>query len=122
MTMADDRREVPHIVSSSILSEPDKRAAELESAGFEREELEKEARRLQHHRREGVRNLVHQGAQALIMVAIAILVIMVATWGWHLLLPENLHYLSPTQYHELKNVLFSAALSAFVADYARKIL
>ena len=83
MTMADDRREVPHIVSSSIVSEPDKRAAELESAGFEGR-IRKEARRLQHHRREGVRNLVHQGAQALIMVAIAILVIMVATWGWHL--------------------------------------
>ena len=96
--------------------------AARELAGFIDADLEQEARTLQHRRREELRGNLHAGAVVLIWISIGILALMVLFWAYHLLAPDNIHFLSPEQYNELKSVLFSAALSAFVSGYAKKIL
>ena len=113
-------REVPSVPLDGS-SEPDKEAKQ-EFAEYKDQRLEQEARRLQHRRREGVRQQVHVGALLLIWLAIIVSAGMLVTWGFHLLAPEGYHYLSPDQYDELKNVLFSALLAAFVSEYAKKVL
>ena len=47
---------------------------------------------------------------------------MLITWGFHLLTTDEYHYPGSEQYDELKNVLFSALLAAFVSEYAKKVL
>ena len=70
----------------------------------------------------GMRALVSWVVRILAIVGLLILTTMLLTWGWHFVTPENLHYLTAAQRDELKDVLFSAALSAFVTSYARRTL
>ena len=92
--------------------------AVTEQQEFADDKLEKEARKLQHHRREGIRNIVHQSAMILIMVSVLILLLMMVIWAWHVLTPWG--YLTEERLEDLRNMLFSGALAALVSDYARK--
>lgn len=114
------RKSVPDIPINDLGTSDEDAAKEL--ASFRSEELEKEARSYQHRRRESIRDTLHKGAKLLIWIAIVILTTMVLFWAYHLLAPEHLHFLSTDQYNELKSVLFSAALSAFVSGYAKQML
>ncbi|MDE0308371.1 MAG: hypothetical protein OXI60_00860 [Acidiferrobacterales bacterium] len=94
--------------------------ASKERLDFADESLERDARKLQHNRREGIRKWVHRVAVFLIILAGVILSLMLFTWAWHVMAPWP--YLSEDKYEELKNMLFSAAIAAFVSDYAKKML
>ena len=94
--------------------------ASKEQSDFADESLESDARILQHNRREGIRKWVHRVAIFLIVLAGIILSAMLITWAWHVMTPWP--YLSEGKYDELKNMLFSAAIAAFVSDYAKKML
>ena len=109
-------RDVPELPSRKPDQADDK--ASRESAAF-RENLEKEARQLQHQRLEGAKKHFHWGLIILMWIGIATFGVILITWAWHLVTPW--HYLSMPAYNDLKNVLFSAALASFVLDHIKKI-
>lgn len=73
-------------------------------------------------RKEVLRNNAHWGLILLLWIGVILVASMIAIWGIHMLGPNNYHFLSEGQYQELKSVLFSAALAAFVSEYVRKVM
>ena len=76
----------------------------------------------QHFRKEDLRSVIHWSIVILVLIAVVTIGGMLATWGWHTLAPQHYHWLSPEELTQIKSLLFSAAMAAFVSEYARKML
>lgn len=119
--MDDGGRDIPDIEDPKESDEGFENA-KREQYRFTKEDLENETRILDHSRSEGIKNAVHSVAVVLIASAGIVLLLMMASWTYHVLTPESWHYLSPRQFEELKNMLFSASMALVVSEYAKKML
>jgi hypothetical protein len=82
------------------------------------DDLETVSKRNEHGRKEKIKDLLNQGA--LIILGFAILGVLIAgmVFVWHLLSPDNWHWLSSEELRELRSTLSTIILSSAVTGYA----
>ena len=91
-----------------------------ESEGVEPDDLEQDAKKKAHHRREKFRDQLQNYIYVLLALFVMLLVIFVFIWGWHLLTPSSWHWLTDEQLFKLQGIMSSGLLAVFVSDYARR--
>lgn len=118
---ADFKRLNPKLLSpesgSSIIknqSEPDVLTIDGQSSkeakSFANENLEKEAKIRAHYRKEQFRNNTSIAALIVFWLVVSSFVGMALIWVYHLVTPENWHFLSTLQNEKLQTILFSAII------------
>lgn len=121
---ADSKRysspnQVKHIPVPDVV---DSVASKEDSAFSEVDGYAKESRRQEHLRAETLRRLLHKFVLLGVMIVGALLLVGVLVWGWHVLLPMNLRWLSIDEIVEIQKIMSSALLALVISDYSRKYL
>ena len=97
-------------------SEPqDRRAAQSEEFQLEREASE-------HRRDEIARNILAWGMWILMIVVFAIIILAIATLGFHLLAPETYHWLDKDSLRQVRSAVLSGAVVGLGTTYLRRYL
>ena len=91
-----------------------------ESEGVKSGDLEKDAKEKAHHRREEFRDRLQNYIYVLLALFVILLIVFVFIWGWHLLSPASMHWLTDEQLFKLQGIMSSGLLAVFVSDYARR--
>lgn len=99
----------------------DKSDAEKESESISLMQLEKNAAKNDHNRRESSKQWVHRGNVALIIVLYVLMISSVIILGYHWLAAESWHYLKDSQLDVIKTLIFSALSTSFAKDFIKNI-
>ncbi|AJY65521.1 Uncharacterised protein [Burkholderia pseudomallei] len=83
-------------------------------------DLEKDGARQEHKRHQTFRNHINVATIGLFWVICLGLLIGIATYAWHMVTPDALHYLTEKQLDKLQTVLGSAVLSSALTGYVNK--
>lgn len=100
----------------------DSAASKEDKAFYEVDSYAEESRKQEHLRAETLRHLLHKLVIGGVMIVGALLLIGVVIWGWHVLLPMNLRWLSTDEIVEIQKIMSSALLALVISDYSRKYL
>ena len=91
-----------------------------ESLQAEEEERELERHRSEHQRDQRFRRLIGWGVSALIVIVFIIIAAALIALGYHLLMPERLHWLDGDGIENVKDFALSGALVGFGTAYVRR--
>jgi hypothetical protein len=83
---------------------------------------EDDARRQDHGRSQGLKNVGYWATVALIAGGVLLIIVMTGIWAWHMLLPPCRRWLSHDEVEHLQSLLFSGALSAALTVLGKKVL
>lgn len=86
------------------------------------DDLEAVERKNDHNRMESLRHIVHDLARWFLMLAGVIVTVGILFWSWHLLLPEELWFLSGAQRDRIQTILTTILFSGLVGGYARRVM
>jgi cell division septal protein FtsQ len=100
---------------------PDERAV-LESQALDLGNLEQEARRNAHERKEKFREHFSFAMQLIFWLAVFLIVAMGFSWAWHMIAPSSWSYLNETQIQKIETILFSGALAGLIPRFAEKYI
>jgi len=82
--------------------------------------LEQKSIEGEHKRQEVIKNIIHLAIIILICISVISISITILVRIFHLVLPENLQWLTKEQINTIDHFLFSGAIGGFVAGYIRK--
>jgi hypothetical protein len=85
-------------------------------------DLEKDAKRREHQRRENARKNFHWCNTALIFVVYAIVIFSVIEWGLHFLLPLPYHFLPSEQIDTITTAICSSIATVCAKEFYKKNL
>jgi uncharacterized membrane protein YcjF (UPF0283 family) len=111
------------IVKNIPIPQPSKEIdllAEREASAIETGNYEQEARKNEHYRRERFQNHLGYAAIILFWLAVFALILMATCWIWHIVAPEQWHFLTAQQISSIQNMLFSATIAKFIPQIAKK--
>lgn len=94
--------------------------ANIEAESFSNEELEQVAKKNEHGRREGAKNIFHYGNILLLIVVFTGIIISVLVMFFHWVSPQQWHFLLPNQIDTIKTILFSALATTCVKEFYKK--
>ncbi len=98
-----------------------------ESESNEPQRAKDEARRLfelvegKHERDHQIRRNIHRGILIGFWVGFLLMIIFLIVWTWHLLLPERLHFVTPTNLDIIQAVIVSVIGSSFLTKHVRNL-
>lgn len=97
-------------------------SANREAAAFGQGNLEEEARRNEHNRRERLRFHIGWAAVWLFWMAVIGVGGMALVWFYHLIAPMAWHWLSVEQVSKIQGMLFSGVVASVIPVYAKKYI
>jgi len=100
----------------------DSAASKEDIAFYEVDSYAEESRKQEYLRAETLKRLIHKLVMLGVMVVGVLLLVGVIFWGWHVLLPMNLCWLSTDEIVEIQKIMSSALLALVISDYSRKYL
>jgi len=110
------------IPSINPSGEVDDKAKDETDAFSENENLEAEATRNKHNRKQRILHHVSFAMVIVFWVAVLLALGAIVSWAWHFLTPEHKHYLTPEQINKIETVIFTGATASLVQAYAKKHL
>ena len=96
-----------------------------ESESNESQRAKDEARRLfelvegKHERDQQIRRQIHLGILIGFWVGFSLMIIFLIVWAWHLLLPERLYFVTPTNLDIIQAIIVSIVGSSFLTKHVR---
>ena len=97
----------------------DEKAEKEVNAMRDGKDLAKQADENQHDRREAVRDTISYWLDKWMMVAALLLIAATIVMAWHLLLPQNLRWLMPSEVIDIKDSITSVTIGAVFGFLAR---
>lgn len=92
----------------------------FEAEDFSEEKLDREAKRNEHNRTEGSKNILYKCNIFLIIALYGITFTGVITLGWHWVSPMKYHFVTSDQLDIIKTLLFSALATNFAKEFHKK--
>jgi hypothetical protein len=83
------------------------------------DDLEVDGKKREHTRHQKFRDHANRAILILFWLVVSAIAIGLVTYTFHLVTPEWLHYLNPTQLEKLQTILVSALLSSALTGYAK---
>jgi predicted histidine transporter YuiF (NhaC family) len=121
-----ERRTIPesktHQISKDQASGNSDTKAVNEAAALAVGDLENDAAKNEHGRTEKFRD--HVALAILVVFWLAVIGICIAGlfWFWHLVVPDQLHFLNSMQVDRIGSILTGGAITTFISGYAKKRL
>lgn len=84
-------------------------------------DLSREKEIARHDRSEGLRSILSKGCGIIICFSIICIIVMSASYIFHMTMPDHWQYLSEMQLENIKSSLFSGAVGAFIVKYLENI-
>lgn len=113
-------RRVPYIQPPDASSEDTKDDDEA-LAISEGRDLSKERAEAEHDRVERFHHHLSTGMIVGLWISMIALCAMGISWAYHMVTPDRWHYLSQPQLGDIKTILFSGGVGAFVAGYLKRL-
>ena len=96
--------------------------APREAASFKEKNLDEDAKQRSHDRREGTKLHAYIVGILLLWLVAIVLICMIGVWGYHLLTPAKIHFLSVEQFNDLQTIVTSATVAALASEFVRRLL
>ena len=116
--MNDKKVQTPDKILKSA-TEGDGILARDEAEDFSEKKLEQDAKKNEHNRKEDSRTLLHWCNKMLIVILYIFILAGIIVFGYHLLLPESVHFITHQQFEIVKNLLFSALATNFAKEFIK---
>lgn len=111
-------RSIPRPPPASRALRRDDRLAKQEEEAFDIEEdLKRKTKQSRHRREEELKDWTHKSLRYVFYIFAALLMFGLLTWGWHLLAPYHLHWLTEEQLHKMQELMSGGLLAIVVRDY-----
>lgn len=108
----------------SSLSDADAadKEANLFASGLSEEDLRKQEAQGEHRRNEKFRDHFERVAICFLWVIAGLFLFVGVTWFWHLLMPDNWHWLASSGVGKLQNIVTGGVLTSIAASHFKKRL
>jgi hypothetical protein len=118
---------LPAIEKAALAANSDSAKAALKeakqlSSGRTLQELEEDAKRAEHARDQGFRDLFEKLVKAGMLGAFGAVMLMGAAWIWHLITPENWQWLSEQQIDHIQGMVTGGVIAVVVGDHFKRRL
>lgn len=118
-----EKKQLPNIEENSIIGfDESYELATKESISLNEGDLEKEAKRSEHKRRENFREQINKAAKIIFWIGVLGIIVLIFTEIWHLVTPTCWHYLEKDQLSKIETILFSGMIAAMVSEYTKKYI
>jgi hypothetical protein len=119
---AQDNSAVNDADLGGVFQEPEPTAKANEEAGKigSGEDLKADGEVKEHGRHQKFRDHVNIAALIIFWAIVVCVIFGLATFAWHFLTPESVHYLSERQLEKLQTLLGAALLSSALTQYTNK--
>lgn len=118
--MGDDKTIHPLPQTGDPVPEPDHKAEE-ERQRIADNRYEEDGRRRDHFRLQRFKGVLFPCITVAVAIGVLLLISFIVVWGWHVLVPAGLRWLTVDDVDQIQSILFSGALSATITILGRQV-
>ena len=83
-------------------------------------DLQKDALQKEHNRKQELKDMLVLGIKIMFFLALMAVILMIASWVYHLLTPTSLHFLNKSQLGKIETMLFSGLTAGVISRIGKK--